>query len=52
MKKNMNRYTVISAKWGYWIAEFSTLKKAMAYVESRGMLARHKRGEFTVYAQI
>ena len=48
----MNNYKVVSAKWGYWIAEFSTLKEALAYVDARNMRAIHKRGEYTVYAQL
>jgi hypothetical protein len=48
----MKKYTVVSAKWGYILGEFRSLKEASAYIDSRGMLARHKRGEFTIYAQI
>ena len=48
----MIKYKVVSAKWGYWIAEFSTLKEAMAYVDARNMRAIHKRGEHIVYAQL
>lgn len=50
MNNFQGKYKVINFQWGYIIASFNTLRAAMAYVDSRGMRADHKRGETDVYA--
>ena len=52
MDNFQGKYKVINFQWGYIIASFNTLREALAYVESKGMRADHRKGETNIYAAL